>query len=124
MINFFRSDDTMLIFSKKMLRNQGCVVFLCFALLFINGWICFHNLNMVNGIAFGAFICNTVWTLLFYLDLYSDYQLEKHRYKLIKELEDQHELEKNIEFLKEKQKQYDSMISTLQARHEYPTSVL
>jgi len=36
----------------------------------------------------------------------------------MKELEDRHHLEKNIEFLKDKQKQYDEMISKVPFNHE------
>ncbi len=114
----FRSNDHMLIFYKKMMRQQGSVLLLCLCLLILNGSWAFSHLTIVNGTAFGAFVCNTFWTLLFFLDLYSDYKLEKHRYTLMKELEDRHHLEKNIEFLKDKQKQYDEMISKVPFNHE------
>ena len=118
MLDLFRRGDVMLIFYKKMLRNQGCVLFACVFLMIFNGWLFFHNFSVIIVTAFGAFICNTLWSLLFYFELYSDYKIEKHRNALMKELEDKHELEKNIQFLKDKQKQYDSMISMMQAKNE------
>jgi len=119
MMDFFTRDDTMLVFYKKMLRQQGSVLLICLCFLVLNGSFAFNHLTIANGLAFGIFVCNTFWTLIFWCDLYSDYKLEKHRYNMIKELEDKHGLEKNIEFLKDKQKQYDSMIAELnKAKYE------
>lgn len=114
MMDLFRHGDVMLKFNKKMLRNQGCVVATCLFLLFVNGYLMVHNSSLMSAAAFGAFICNTIWTLLFFLEQYSDYQIEKRNYSMIKEMEEQHKLEDNIRFLKEKQKQYDSMIAEFQ----------
>lgn len=114
MLSLFRFDDHMLIFYKKMLRQQGCVLVICVLLLIWNGYAAFHHMSVISGIGFGAFLGNTLWTLLFYLDLYSDYKLEKHRYGLMKELKDKHEFEEAVKHLEGTQQRYDSMIKELQ----------
>src|SRR5271155_5256454 len=107
MIDFFRRDDTMIMFYKKSLRNQGSVLLICLCFLVFNFYMVLTHSSIMYGVALGVFVCNTWWILLFYFDIYSDYKLEKHRYKLIKELEDKHDFEKKIEYLDDKRKEYE-----------------
>jgi choline-glycine betaine transporter len=113
MINLFNMDDHMVVFNRKMLRQQGCVLTVSVLLLIWNGYSAFHHQSVISAIGFGCFLINVLWTLLFYLDLYSDYKLEKHRYGLMKELRDKHQFDESLKHLESTQQRYDSMIKEL-----------
>ncbi len=104
------SRDDMLRFQRRSLRTQGSVLIFCISFVIFDVLLIMKNPTISQGIALGAMIINCLWSLMFFLEAYSDFKNEKRRCGIINELKDREHFNETIKFYESSKENYENMI--------------
>ena len=72
---------------RKSLCIHTCLIIMNLGLVIFHSYQIYHSNLISNGIGFGCFLVNIVWSLLFFIDSSQDIIMEKRRLHYLKQYE-------------------------------------
>lgn len=73
---------------RKSLCVHTCLIIMNLGLIIFHGYKVYHSNLISNGIGFGCFLVNMVWSLLFFIDSLQDIIIEKRRLNFLNQHKD------------------------------------